>query len=138
MKIFTSRFSHQIPDELQAVGIAIGEPKWRLPYSVVYYKKIAPYGSFGIEDEREFKKSYFRQLNKIGFENIKSDLEQLSKQFGDKDLVLLCYENTAHDWCHRTHFSQWWEANTGELLPELEVIEQMEKDKDKWEQLDLF
>ena len=123
MNIYTSRFSYKVPEQYQAVGIAVGKPKWPLSYPVEHYNVLAPYGVFNKNySQAEYRLAYFKRLEKYGVDRIRRDLEGISQRSGGKDVVLLCYENLCKhgEWCHRTQFAEWWEEKTGETIIELE------------------
>ena len=44
---------------------------------------------------------------------------RISDEEGGKALALLCYEDDPAR-CHRSVFAEWWEARSGEAVPELE------------------
>ena len=123
MDIYTSRFSYKIPEEYQAIGIAVGKPKWPLGYALENYNVLAPFGIFNKNySQAEYRLAYFKRLDSYGPERIKRDLEGFSRRSGGKDVVLLCYENLCKhgEWCHRTQFAEWWKEKTGESIIELE------------------
>lgn len=122
MKIVTSRFSYEIPaDKYVGVGIAVGKPKWELPYECEHLNTLAPYGIFQKYTGEEYKKHYFSRLDKIGTEKIREQLAEISKRHGNKDVALLCWENLNKGLtCHRRYFAEWWQEKTGEEIEELE------------------
>lgn len=121
MRIFTSRFSYKIPSKYIAVGIAVGRPKWELPYECEHLRLLAPYGLFNRLTGEAFKKEYFERLDKIGVKIIEQALESISRKHYNKDVVLLCWEDLRKGkTCHRRYFAEWWLKNTGETIEELE------------------
>lgn len=140
MKIYTSRWSYDIPHEYRAIGISVGVPKWQLSYGYAEYDPLKPYGLFKKYSGEEFKAKYFEVLDKLGVDRIRFELELLSEQSGYKDIVLLCWENVLQGKsCHRRYFAEWWEANTGEAVEELEVaLGTSKKEIPMPEQLDFF
>jgi hypothetical protein len=80
---------------------------------------VTPYGALGAPNWREI---YLARLEKLGVEEIRRQLVEISARHGGKDLVLLCYEDVLREGdhvCHRRAFSSWWEEKTGEVVDEL-------------------
>jgi len=125
MRIFTSRFANKglrdRPD-LVKVAIAVGTPRWSVGYGWVRCRCLAPFGLRKLHGA-EFQKAYFAKLDALGLDRIKTELEEISKAHGGKDLVLLCYENLSKPglWCHRSMFADWWWKQTGQPVFELEA-----------------
>lgn len=118
--IFTSYFSKQakkVPDENTSyASIAVGYPKFNLPFELKHVSSIKPYGVFGKYEGDEYYKKYMERLEKIGVDRIYEDLKNAQ---GDKEnLVLMCYEKNA-DECHRRMFAEWWLQKTGEIIEEI-------------------
>jgi len=125
MKIYTSRFSYRVPEEYIAVGIAVGKPRWALPYKCEHLSMLAPHGLFKKYQGEEFKRRYMDRLEELGEKKIRTALEAISKRNQNKDIVLLCWENLAKGLvCHRRYFADWWKATTGEEVEELEQMAQ--------------
>lgn len=117
--IFTSRY--QAKDKILTsgctpVGVTVGNPRFSLPYRYRMAKEIAPSGLMGIEDTTEFTRRYISMLDRVGVDKIREKLMDLG---GGGPVVLLCFEDTAKDFCHRTVFAKWWKAKTGEDVVEL-------------------
>ena len=111
MKILTSRFSCKIPKNYIAVGIAVGVPKWPLPYECEHYRKLAPFGLFNKCVGEEFRQKYFKRLDGIGVDEIRNKLGEISKMHDNNDVVLLCWEDVRKGQaCHRRYFAEWWEG----------------------------
>ncbi len=125
MRIFTSRFANkglrERPD-LVKVCIAVGSPRWRVGYEWVKCRCLAPYGLRKLKGE-QFQEAYLANLDALGVEPIRTELEKISEAHGGKDLVLLCYENLSEPglWCHRSVFADWWWKATGQPVFELEA-----------------
>lgn len=124
MLLFTSRYGNKnLPKDVVPVGITLGKPKFKLNYEVAaYLRDLAPDGSmFKINDRAEFTPKFFRKLDRIGVDEIRRQLENVSKRHGGKNLVLLCFEDVTKpgEWCHRLVFAEWWEARTGQKIDEL-------------------
>ena len=127
MRLFTSRFrNRQLRDrpDLVKVAIVVGKPRWPLGFDYVTLNMLAPYGRlFHLNDRLQFTQAYFEKLDALGVDVIRAEFERISNEHGDKDLVLLCYENLTKpgEWCHRQVFAQWWLRETGEVIEELET-----------------
>lgn len=58
------------------------------------------------------------KLERVGVDQIRQLIEQVA---GGQDVVLLCFEyRPTPDDCHRRVFAEWWEAQTGEVVEELD------------------
>lgn len=120
MTIYTSCFSKQKKEEVKAdrcyASIAVGRPKFDLPFHLDDITSIKPYGIFGKYNGEEYKEKYFERLNKIGVLRIFEELKEVAG--GKKEIVLMCYETDAYG-CHRRMFAEWWLHQTGEIIEEL-------------------
>lgn len=116
--IYTSYFAKPKKDleNTAYCSIAVGTPKYELPYELRHAYTIKPYGVFGKYKGEEYAQKYFERLEKIGVDRILEDLKQA--QGGKKDLVLMCYEKKPEE-CHRSMFAEWWFFKTGETIEEL-------------------
>ena len=97
MRLFTSRFHNRElrdrPDLVKA-AIVVGKPRWPVGFDYVTLNILAPYGRlFKINDRLQFTQAYFEKLDALGVGVIRAEFERISNEHGDKDLVLLCYEN---------------------------------------------
>ena len=126
MAIWTSRYSNKElqSDKYYPVGISIGQPRFRLGYTLrEQCYSLAPKGYMLNMDLERFKTAYYEKLEGIGTEKIINMVNRLEEkaQSEGKELVLLCFEDVRvpEDWCHRTVFAEWWAENTGEIIEEL-------------------
>lgn len=126
MAIWTSRYSNKElqSDKYYPVGISIGQPRFRLGYTLrEQCYSLAPKGYMLNMDLERFKTAYYEKLEGIGTDKIISMVNRLEEraQSEGKELVLLCFEDVRvpEDWCHRTVFAEWWAENTGEIIEEL-------------------
>ena len=118
MNLYTSYFSKWKKLSLadaSYVSIAVGNPKYPVPYKIVDARILKPYGAFGVVDNDEFKRRYFKRLDSFGVEKILKELETVSE--GHENVILLCHEKD-ESVCHRRMFAEWWYENTGELIEE--------------------
>lgn len=122
-RIWTSRFSNRelASGKYTVVGIVRGLPKFPLKYPLAgNIKEIAPsYWTFRLENKEEYRKSYIRDLDRVGIRKIYELLNQYLAL--GKDVVLCCYEDVRDEtqWCHRVMFAEWWLKHTGEVIEEL-------------------
>lgn len=77
--------------------------------------------AFGKLDREKARKGYRRGLHLAGVDRITARLCQIAEQHEGRPLVLLCFEKDRAD-CHRLWFAQWWEKQTGVVVPELAVL----------------
>jgi hypothetical protein len=120
MKIYTSRFSNRKLKDTEGIKtrISMGKPKWNVGYELEACKVLMP---FGIPWNDNFEKEYRLHLEAIGVQAIKNELNRLSEKNGNKDIILLCYEDVNKGKsCHRRMFANWWFERTGEEIEELE------------------
>ena len=135
MQIYTSYFMRQRKMELEDaayVSIAVGNPRYAVPYKIVNAKSLKPYGIFGTYHGEEYRQKYFERLDFFGVDMILKELMEVSE--GHENVILMCHEKN-EDECHRRMFAEWWFKNTGEYIPE---IGKEEKQKKELTQYDLF
>lgn len=114
------------PEMGAAVRITRGAPRWRLHYQIAgTIPELAPTArEFGIKDGAEFTAAYQVRLTEVGFDRV---AELLKATVPRGRIVLCCFESlsaVALDVpqpyiCHRRCFAEWWEAQTGDVVPEL-------------------
>ena len=74
-------------------------------------------------DDEEFNRAYRHKLHTIGVGPIFSQFGRLTEEYM-RPLVLLCFEKDPAG-CHRGSkggFAAWWQAKTGEVVPEVEDL----------------
>lgn len=136
MKVYTSYFAKQakvrVPDAAY-VSIAVGNPKYRVPYRIIDLKELKPYGIFGKYYGDEYKKRYFERLDWYGVDRIREAIKEAS--CGHENVFLMCHEKDKNE-CHRSLFAEWWLEKTGEVIEEYgeEIVEK----KDEYAQMSLF
>ena len=139
MKIYTSYFAKQRKMELEDasyVSIAVGNPRYPVPYKIVNLNVLKPYGIFGVYDEDEYSERYFARLDRYGVDYIRKEIEKASE--GHENVILMCHEKDRNE-CHRKMFADWWEKNTGEKIEEFEGGKpKPKKEKVIYEQMSLF
>lgn len=117
--IYTSRYQARdkvIASGCTPVGVTVGVPRFSLPYRYHMVKELAPTGLTRVDDENEFTRLYTKRLDAIGVDKIRERLVQAGH---GGPVVLLCFEDTDKDFCHRTVFARWWKQKTGEDVREL-------------------
>lgn len=132
--IYTSYFAKHkkgADDKTAYLSIAVGNPKYEVPYEIIDIKILKPYGIFGKYHGEEYKKKYFERLNSYGVDKIMHEIERLSK--GKENVLLMCHEKNKMD-CHRSMFAEWWLEQTGEIIEEWGE----EKPKEEFTQLKFF
>ncbi len=122
--IHTSRY--QNGEEILRLGlvpirITMGAPRFKLPYTLAgSIRGLAPsrdtmYGG------GDFTAKYVAQLDEMGVDEIRRQILAIT---GDgADPVLLCFEHIeiqGEGSCHRRMFADWWHAQTGENVPEID------------------
>jgi hypothetical protein len=128
MKIYTSHWFAEFPDDAYRVGISRGTPRGtsagysRLP-------ELAPGPWFRSVDSQTYLHRYNAQLYALQPGAI---VEKLAKVSGGKNPVMLCYERPADIaagkyWCHRHIVAQWLNDTL-----DLEVEELKHPDLDWW------
>jgi hypothetical protein len=120
--VATSRY--QAGDKIEAsglvpVGITVGPPRFKIPYRdrLVYVREAAPKGLRSIEDRDEFLVAYYRLLEEHGFEFYVERFTVIAREA--PGVVLLCFEDTEKDFCHRQAFAVWWSMRGGKKVREL-------------------
>lgn len=73
--------------------------------------------------EADYVKAYLAQLERIGVEAIRNELQELEAEAAKtgREVVLCCFESLkkSGQFCHRRIFADWWQRQTGEVIPEL-------------------
>ena len=107
-----------------AVGITLWYPRWKLRYPVIAnLRQLAPTREMlAIGDACTFDKMYQDRLDEFGVGEVARLLTDCAERANTEHLILLCYEDLTKPGlrCHRRLFSAWWQAHTGEIVPELE------------------
>lgn len=126
------------PDMGTPVRISLGVPKfpvtWLNPNRLV--RVLSPHWEYLNASDEVYEQRYLAQLKRVGVEGISSILQGIADEADpSQPLVLLCFEKlgaqkrkavAAEDVsraesmvCHRRLFAQWWERETGLVVPEL-------------------
>lgn len=133
MNLYTSYFARQKKMEMEDtayISIAVGNPRYAVPYEIVNLPELKPYGIFKKYHGEEFREKYFERLDSFGVDRI---WEAIQKAVGGhKNAVLMCHEKDENQ-CHRSMFAEWWLMNTGEIIPEFG-----KEEKSQYKQLTMF
>ena len=126
MKIFTSYYK-RVSDKSEGlipIRISTTMPDWfkacsgELPQLYPGMEMVNDYKSGRLSDEGYIVK-YKTKLAALNPDDIIKKLEDISKVFGDRDVVLLCYEPPAK-LCHRHLVAEWLSENTEYEVTELQ------------------
>jgi len=114
MRIWTSRYGNQeaiIKSTAVPVRITVGRPKFRLRYKLAEeIHMFKPAGAlFRMNDKEELRKALYAKLNRAGTRKVRKILHGISNRHGDRDIVLLCFEDVRKpgEWCHRQLIADW-------------------------------
>ncbi len=123
VELATSSWKQYRPGMGVPVRITLGKPRFRLPYSYEEVRLLAPTPAiFRLRDDAEFERAYLDHLDRIGVERLRGAFDAISDKHGGRRLVLLCYEDVlAGQLCHRRMFARWWQEQTGQEVPEMDV-----------------
>jgi hypothetical protein len=125
VRLFTSRYAARkliLASGAAPIRTSLGQPKWYLGYDLAgSCRLLMPTYPMLQMELAEYERVYRKRLDQFGVEKIREALEELSQQNGDRDLVLLCYEDLTKSgqWCHRRLFASWFEEQTSEVVAEL-------------------
>lgn len=134
MNLYTSYFRKQCKMELPDtayMSIAVGNPRYSVPYEIIDLKPLKPYGIFGKYEGDAYREKYFERLDKYGVDWILREINRLRQ--GHENVMLMCHEKDKSE-CHRSLFAEWWLLNTGEVIPEYGEKEA----ENEYDQLSLF
>lgn len=99
--VFITRY---IPKSLNVISIKSLAPSSKLLFD---YKKSG--------NQKLFEDDFKIQLSKLEKSEILKELQNISKQNDNKDIVLVCYEKPS-DFCHRHIVADWLGNDTEELV----------------------
>jgi hypothetical protein len=118
-ELFTASYRAYRPDMGQAVVTSLGLPRWR-PEARQWPRcwLLTPTPAlFREPDDEKFAEGYAARLEGFGPQKIASVLEAIARDTGAGRLVLLCHEADPAR-CHRSQFTSYWLAATGERIEE--------------------
>jgi Protein of unknown function, DUF488 len=118
--IYTSHWRSPLLEDADAVIVSIsrGQPRWRLPFRYRRLPELAPNdATWAQKDEEAFECSYLDQLASLGAERIVADLERIA---AGRPVILLCWERSQEEFCHRSILARFIEQEAGIVVPELQ------------------
>ena len=124
--LFTSCFGAKaliIGSGHAAIRTSLGAPRWKLAYEIAgVCREIMPDRPMLKMEYPEYWMAYTNKLESIGVEAIQKAFFELAVQANNDSLILLCFEDLTKPglWCHRTMFSDFWFAKTGQRVLELQ------------------
>lgn len=126
-QLATSRYQNErlvVRSGRVPIRITAGHPRFRLGYSLAgTISELAPSRSMlAIDDPIVFRNAYESQLDEVGVDVLTQRFDEVLGAEESDRLVLLCFEDISRLGelsCHRRIFAHWWEARTGEEVPEL-------------------
>lgn len=116
--IYTSYYTNPalLQDGLIPIRISRGHPRFQLPYKIAGgIPRLYPEPKMQYLDHGEYKNLYVDILDEEGFENIITDINDIT---GGGDCVLLCFCKSGN-FCHRFVFADWYKSKTGIAIAEL-------------------
>lgn len=125
MKLVTSYYARALKlpkDKFFVVRTSIGAPRWGQADGDLL--ELAPTRDMLDLEETPYRRKYVSLLKKVGVDAIRNELSRLSKKAAGRTLVLCCFESLSEEnvedgqFCHRRIFADWWEKQTGEVIPE--------------------
>lgn len=121
LQLFTACYKNFQPHYGVPVQISNGRPKFPLAYHLGYKAPLLyPEWSMVKADVpmSEFNARYHQVLDQRGIDDVRGLLTDIAEHAGDSRLVLMCFEWNPEN-CHRRGFADWWQKNTGEMVPEV-------------------
>jgi hypothetical protein len=126
MDLFTSRYhSPLVPQaidehDLVAIGITVGPPRFLKYELAATLGALAPHGGLMQLEGDEFDEAYRQRLDGFGATAITSSIVSVVNTYRASGAILLCYEKVElGEHCHRRVLAEWWERETGQVVPEL-------------------
>ncbi len=127
IEIATCNYNAYQPEMGAAVRTSIGHPRFFNHRPLVTWEGVYPERHWLELPVEEYTPRYLSKLDSYGIETAEADLAYIADQIetltgrAPERLVLLCYENLAHEgkWCHRTMLAQWLAYNSYREIKEL-------------------
>lgn len=118
------------PEMGVAVRITLGRPPHWFKHPHEEVRLLAPPPAvFRLESDEAFTEGYERHLERVGVDRLRVEFRELSERHEGRRLVLCCFEARVEE-CHRGQFARYWEAQTGEAVPELQSCGRTHKRQD--------
>lgn len=113
------------PKKHLIVQTSIGDPRWgaRPEWETEHITPTPEVLATADQGETIYTRAYLKQLDAIGVEKIRAELQELeteAKKDG-REVLLCCFEclKKPGQFCHRRIFAWWWHTKTGETISEL-------------------
>jgi len=70
-----------------------------------------------MKDKEELRKALYGKLDRAGIGEVRRILHEISSRHGDRDVVLLCFEDVRKpgEWCHRQLIADWLNEHGSEV-----------------------
>lgn len=139
--LVTTSYKSFKPEMGIPIQTSIGNPKfWRcnpLTQAKVFY----PYATFKKHADKSMaqKSQIYQKSLDVYASQIEKMLDNFTAIYGDKPLVLMCYEDVqAGEICHRRWLAEWFKTRYNIDVPELNSGTEKAKPKLNWTALSLF
>jgi hypothetical protein len=106
--LLTGRYSTFKPEHGVPVRTSVGRPRFWRHGELPYAKRCTPHGVFKNPDleSLEDQEAVYRLNLSTESDDVIAELAEIAREHPGRPLVLLCYEDTSQDVCHR----QWLAA----------------------------
>lgn len=108
----------------QSMGVpvqtSVGRPRFPIDYELrEEVRDLMPLGLLNLKGDA-FREAYIAQLDRLDLDALRAQFTAIQKRHDGKRVVLLCFEDVkAGEHCHRRDFADWWQARTGQRVPEV-------------------
>lgn len=122
--IYTSRYANPelIGNKYYTVAISSGLPKFPLKYLIDAQERLfAPDHWMWNKSREDFGRLYKEKISRYGKSFVRDKINGLVKAAGERDVVLLCFEDVrvSDQYCHRTNLAEWLNEKLGMSVTEL-------------------
>jgi hypothetical protein len=122
--LFTSRYAEPAVVAFDGLKVrtTVGYPRFLKLKSTLdgFVRELAPFGIFGKDlSPGEFRRAYFKRLDEIGADTIRTRLDELHTASPSGRAAALCFERIGEP-CHRRWAAEWIKRKLGLVVPELE------------------
>lgn len=130
----TCSFSEFTPDMGHPVRVSIGFPRYALRYPLkTTFAPFTPRKDYlYVKSDEVFYRKLREQIENVGLASLENQLSIIAAVNDADVLVMLCFEKLSKPGadCHRTFVRRWWEATTGQPVPELGATRPPEPEPD--------
>jgi hypothetical protein len=101
------------------IRTSLGRPKWyrNEGRDLPTVWALTPRGWYLRAEPEKYEHAYLSQLRGYGIGAITEELQAIADEQDTTHLVIGCFEGDRRQ-CHRGLFSDWWQTETGEHVPE--------------------